>query len=128
MPGGSRHKEPSLLEHVTWGAAAMLAARTYQVRPCQVLDCRGRRTRASGALLIARRAALYLAAVGGNLSVRALCRATSLDHSTIERHLAAVEDDREAKAELDARLDEMTAQLQSVLPHVGYVEQHARVA
>lgn len=116
MSGGSHRRAPSLAEETAWAAACAVAARTWGVRLAEVLDTRGRATRASGKLLLARRSALYLAATGANLSRRALQRASGMDHSTVTHHLAAVEDDRETRAGLDVLLDELTQQLQAVAP------------
>ena len=122
MPGGSRHRPASLEEQVAWAAGAFVAAELYGVRAVQIMDCRGRKTRASGPVLQARRTALYLAAVAGNLSCRALCRASGMDHTTITRHLAAVEDVREVGGGLEVLLDRMTERLGKVLPEAARAE------
>jgi DNA-binding transcriptional ArsR family regulator len=100
------------MEEITWTAAVAVTARAFNVRLPQVLDCRGRQTRAAGAVLAARRGAIYLANVAGSMPVRALCRATGMDHTTIRHHLHAVEDDRELRAGLDALVDQLTKRLQ----------------
>lgn len=97
---------------MAWACAAALAARRFGVRVSQVLDLRGRSTRATGAVLEARRAALYLAATALNQRGRQLCRSTGMDHKTIKHHLERVEDDRELAADLDQLMAEMTDQLQ----------------
>ncbi|HYE47291.1 MAG TPA: hypothetical protein VEA44_16120 [Caulobacter sp.] len=121
MSGASHLKPPSLREEVTWLAAAAVAGRAFGVRPAEIINCQGRRTRAVGRLLEARRAAVYLAAVGGDLGSRALMRATGLDQNTVRPIKRAIEDSRELKAELDALLDDMTAQMQMALRSAGAV-------
>jgi hypothetical protein len=115
MPGGSHLKKPNLAEEAAWLAAAALAARTYSVRVAEVIDCRGRETRGPPAIQKARRAAVYLAVVGANLSTRGLSRASGLACNTIRPHLHALEDDRETRAALDAQMEELTQRLQGAL-------------
>lgn len=115
MPGGSHYREPRLSEETIWLASAALAARAYGVRLPKIIDIQGRQTRAIGEVLLARRAALYLASVGANQSSRSLCRATGLDRKTIRYHLAALEDARETRLMLDALFDELADRLQGAL-------------
>lgn len=119
MPGASDQKPADLTEQVKWMASAALAAGQYGVRAVEIMDIRGAATRATGELLNARRAALYLASVGSNLSVRALMRATGMQKAAIRKHLWAIEDDREVKPRLDALLDKLTDDLQSGLRRAG---------
>lgn len=115
MPGESDSRAADLTEQVKWMASAALAASHYGVRAVEIMDIRGAATRARGELLNARRAALYLANTGANLSSRALRRATGMERAAIRKHLNAVEDDRDVKAGLDALLDTLTGQLQEGL-------------
>lgn len=112
MAGASRTKQPDVVEDVAWACAAALAARRYGVRTALVLDIRGRSTRATGMVLEARRAALYLAATALNQRGRQLCRSTGMDHKTIKHHLERVEDDRDLMDDLDQLMAAMTDQLQ----------------
>jgi len=116
MAGGSEHRDPTGYEETAWLLSAALAARCYRVPLREVLDCRdGRRSRVRPACLPARRAAIYLASTGANLSCKALHRATGLSRPTLRHHLHLVEDDREARAQLDAMLDELTRRLAAAM-------------
>jgi hypothetical protein len=115
MSGGSHLKKPSLAEEAAWLVASALAARTYGVRVAELIDCRGRSTRGSRSLQQARRAAVYLAVVGANVSTRGLARSSGMACNTIRPHLHALEDDRETRAELDELMEELTARLQGAL-------------
>lgn len=103
------------MEDVAWACAAALTARRFGVRTAEVMDLRGRSTRATGAVLDARRGALYLTATALNQPGRALCRATGMDHKTIRHHLRAIEDNRELRFDLDQLMDVLTDQLQAGL-------------
>lgn len=111
MPGGSEHKQAKTEEEIAWLSAAFIAARRFGLRIEQVIDCRGKSTRAPPAVLPARRMALYLASTAANLNGHALARASGMRRPTIRYHLACVEDSRELKADIDAQADEMTAAL-----------------
>ncbi len=119
MAGDSHRRAATAREEIAWLAAAAVAARACGAPLARIIDCRGRTTRATGKVLTARRAAVYLASVGANVSRRALERATGLNRQTLIHHLRTVEDDRELKAELDVLMDELTGQLQAALATVA---------
>lgn len=117
MTGVSHKKAPSTREVVSWMTAAATVAQIYRVPLKSVVDCRGRGSRAhqGTGLLEARRAAVYLAVVGANLSTKAAVRASGLHRKTVYHHLRRVEEDRDLKGELDAMLDALADQLAAVL-------------
>lgn len=119
MSGESHRKTPSIDERLTWVAAVLVASQHYGVPVHVIQDCRGRASRASRPVLAGRRAAIYLANVGGNLGVKALARATGMSCPTLRFHLAAVEDHREQKAQLDALMDQLTGMVQASLARLG---------
>jgi hypothetical protein len=118
MAGTSHTRAPALVEETVWMAAAAVAGRAFGVRAADVIDCRGRQTRAGRRLLLARRVALYLAYTGAGLSSRALQRASGMAGKTVRYHLAQAEDSRDVLT-LDALLDELTDRLQSAAPRLG---------
>lgn len=95
-------------------AAAAVAARRYGLKTPELVAMKSNE-RACGTRLEARRAAIYLAMCGADLTGRALRRVTGLHRDNVRKHLRWIEDHREVKADLDLLMDDLTAQVQHLV-------------
>lgn len=119
MPGGSHKRIADEGEEIAWMLASTYASRYFKMPAGEIMACGGKENRARPALVQARAGALYLAAVGANMSNKALQRVTSLRGPTIRHHLRRVEDDREFKADLDQLLDSLAGRMRAGLYLAG---------
>lgn len=92
-------------------ASVNLVSSAYDVPPEIILRHEGQRNSAHPTeVTLARRAALYLAVVGRNLSLRAVARASGLSPEGVRKALAAIEDRRDDPV-IDAQIGQLEEEI-----------------
>lgn len=98
-----------------WPSACAVTAAHTGADAEAVATVTGAMARPPRALGQARKLAVYLTMIEGDVPAKSMASATGLDRKTVRQHAQAVEEQRDADGELDEALDAMAVQLRARL-------------